>query len=100
MYKGTLSSSLDNSFKYNIKTKELPMGLSMPVKCEVLIYSDNGKRSIVIELETDDDVVFFQSNKMTLIIDVPCKMKFSLYNVKIAKEGKEHMVYFSSVNTF
>lgn len=98
MYRGTLSSSLDNSFKYNIRTKELPLRVMMPIKCEIFVFADEGKRSLQLEIETDEDILFAKSNKMNLVVELPCKVKFLLENVTIRKTGKDYLIEFSSVS--
>lgn len=96
MYRGTLSSFFDNNFKYNIKTRELPLGLIMPVRCEAFVFSDNGRRSIIVEIETEDELIFVKSKKATLVLEIPCKVKFTLEKVTIRRDGKEYLLEFSN----
>lgn len=98
MYKGTLSSFIDNTFRYNIKTKEFPCGLMMPIKCETFVFFDDGKKYITLEIESEDELIFVKSNRVNLTLELPCKVKFVLEKVTIKREGKEYKMYYGSVN--
>jgi hypothetical protein len=96
MYIGILSSSLDNTFKYKIRTKELPLRVMMPIRCETFIFVDEGRKSLQVEIDTDEDILFAKSNRMNLVVEMPCKVKFLLNNVTIRKVGKDYLLEFSS----
>ena len=98
MYKGTLSSFIDNTFRYNIKTKEFPCGLMMPIRCETFVFFNDGKKSISLEIDTEDELIFVKSNRVNMILEIPCKVKFTLENVTIKRDGKEYKMSFSSVS--
>lgn len=99
MYKGTLSSFFENTFKYNIKTKDLPLDLKMPVKCEAFIFSDTGKREMEIEIETKDELIFVKSRKVFLILEIPCRVKFTLEQVTIKKISTGYLMEFVNVSS-
>ena len=96
MYIGILSSSLDKTFKYKIRTKELPLSVMMPIRCETFIFVDEGRKSLQVEIDTDEDILFAKSNRMNLVVEMPCKVKFLLENVTIRKAGKDYLLEFSS----
>ena len=98
MYRGTLSSSFDNTFKYAIRIKELPMRVMMPIRCETFVFVNEGKKSLQFEIDTDEEIIFAKSIRMNLVVELPCKIKFLLDNVVIKRSGKDYMMEFSSVS--
>lgn len=98
MYHGTLSSFFDNAFKYNIKTKDLPLGVKMPVKCEAFVFSNSGKREMVLEIDTQDELIFVKSKKVFLTVDIPCRVKFTLHQVTIKKISEGYLLEFVSAS--
>jgi hypothetical protein len=90
MYIGTISSLFDNPFKYNIKFKELPFGLMSKIKNEVYVLSDLGNRKLVIEIETDQELIYLKTNQVNLWVNIDkTKLKVNLKNVTIKKTNKE-----------
>ena len=88
MYIGTISSLFDNPFKYNIKLQELPFGLMSKIKDEVYVLSDLGKRNIIIDIESEQELIYLKSNQVSLVIEVnKSKLKVNLKNVIIKKHS-------------
>jgi hypothetical protein len=93
MYIGTISSLYDNPFKFNIKSKELPFGFISKIKNEVYVLSDHGTRTLSIEIESDQDIMFIKTSTLTLIYNIDkLKVKATLKNVVI-KKSKDQSVF-------
>jgi len=93
MYIGTISSLYDNPFKFNIKSKELPFGFISKIKNEVYVLTDHGKRTLVIELESDQEIIYIKTSSLTLTYNIDkLKVKTILKNVVI-KKSKDQDVY-------
>lgn len=97
MYKGILSSSFENSFKYNIHLSELPFGFSMPISREICVASDLGKRKFNMEIDSQDEMIYLKSSSAVLTVDLPCKVKCSLKDVTICKAENGYDVMFSAM---
>jgi hypothetical protein len=90
MYIVTISSLFDIPFKYNIKFKELPFGLMSKIKNEVYVLSDLGNRKLIIEIETDQELIYLKSKQISLCVEIDkTKLKVNLKNVTIKKTNKE-----------
>jgi len=98
MYKGTISPSTDNSFKYNISTKDLPFNLISPIKNEAYYTSYNGKKKIIINIESENDILFLKSSSLNLTIEIDkIKIKATLKDVIINKIDNGYEMSFSSI---
>lgn len=95
MYRGTLSSTLDNTFRYKIRTNELPVKSVSNIESEESKVSKINHKCLVVDIETEEDILYFRSQKMILILEEPCKIKYSLQNVTIRKVGNRYDVLFS-----
>jgi len=90
MYKGTLSSIFDNTFKYNIKIKELPFGLIRKIKNEVYVFTDQGIRKTIINIDHDQEILYIKTSQVNLVIEVDqTKIKVTLKNIIIKKNNDD-----------
>lgn len=99
MYKGTLSSFFENTFRYEVQVLELPFNLISPVKNELCVISDSGKKSFIIDVLADDEIIYLKSSSAVLIIEKPCKVKCTLKDITIKKVEKKYEISFASITT-
>lgn len=99
MYKGTISSILDNNFKYSIRLKELPFGFINKIKNEAFVLFDNGVRKTIIEIDLDQELLYAKSQNVYLQIDIDkLKIKVNLKNIVIRKTNADYELIFSSIS--
>lgn len=99
MYRGVLSSFYENTFRYEVQVLELPFNLISPVKNELCIISDSPIKRFVIDILTDDEIIYLKSSSAVLTIEKPCKVKCMLKDIILKKVDKKYEVSFSSITT-
>lgn len=100
MYKATINSLYENPFKLNVKTKELPFGIITKIKNEVHVLSDQGIRKILIEIESEQEIIYMKSCQVSMVFNIDkSKIKISLKNVTIKKaiNSEEYELLFENI---
>jgi hypothetical protein len=101
MYKGTLSSIFDNTFKYNIKIKDLPFGIITKIKNEVYVFTDQGIRKVNIDIEQEQEILYIKTSQVNMIIEVDqMKVKATLKNVIIKKGDDGYNLSYENLNFY
>lgn len=99
MYTGTLSSLFENPFTLNIKSRELPFVFMNKIKNEVYVVSDNGTKKIVVEIISENEIIYLKAKRANLIYNIDnFRVKTSLKNVKITKrQSGEYELTFDQI---
>lgn len=99
MYTGTISSFLDNNFKYNIRLKELPFGFINKIKNEAFVLFDSGIRKTIIEIDLDQELLYAKAQNLNMQIDIDkIKVKVTLRDIIIRKSNSNYELIFSSIS--
>lgn len=99
MYKGVLSSFFENTFRYEVKVLELPFNLIMPVKNELCVISDSGKKSFLIDIAMNDEIIYLKSSSAVLTLDTPCRVKCTIKGMVLKKNENNYEVSYDSIST-